>query len=104
MTIMVVYFLSYLFMFTPPKTELLLDTFREEKDPFPPCATGGHLVAWPVLGVQVERVVKLSRAMAMERAKAIKAKVKLKAPAERGDFIMGILIRVPTFPNHLWFI
>lgn len=47
-------------------------------------------------GVQVERVVKLSKAMAMEKAKATKAKVKLKAPMERGAFIMGILI-IPQY-------
>lgn len=85
-------------MFTPPKTELLLVTFiGKKKIPFPLAPLVVTLVAWPVLGVQVERVVKLSKAMAMEKAKAIKAKVKLKAPAERGAFIMGILIRVPQY-------
>ena len=58
--------------------------------------------SWIPLGkklaiVKVERVVKLPRAMGMERAKATKAKVKLKAP-RTGGVIMGIFRVPPT--NH----
>ena len=100
----VIYFLSYLSMSTPPKTELLLVTFKESKRSLPRGATGGHPGRLACPGRSGGKGGKAVKGDGYGKGKSHKGKGKAKGADGAGGFHHGNFEKGTFGTESWWFI